>query len=69
MPPIDTRFVEFQQRRAALTPRPPPLPPSDGEGASGSPAIEEQRDPWRPGHAPVVRLTQARREHRPKRQP
>jgi hypothetical protein len=62
MPPVDTRFVEFQERRAALTSRPQPRPPSDAEGAPSSPAMEGQGNSWRPGHALVVPLTQARRE-------
>ena len=62
--PIDTRFVEFQERRAALTSRPQPQAPSDADGEAGSPTIEEQGV----RHALVVPLTQARRDRTAKRQ-
>jgi hypothetical protein len=61
--PLDTRFVEFQERRAALTSR---KAPSDAVGAPGSPTIEEPRDSC-PGHALVVPLTQARRDRSAKK--
>ena len=64
--PLDTRFVEFQERRAALTSRPQPQAPSDADGATGSPTIEEPRDSC-PGHALVVPLTQARRDRSAKK--
>jgi hypothetical protein len=68
MPPIATRFVEFQQRRTALTSRPKARQPSDAERGPSSPASEEQRECRCPRLAPVVPLTPARRELSVKRQ-